>query len=168
MQVEYELGSTGDRLIVGYASNVKNTPAIRQAVLDGKFDAVVVKSSLVPDPLILAVAANKASLYKTRDCMRTRSIQTEILYNLSFSTNISHSLKTFGAADDDRQILVCAINKDLKEAKGLVEGDWISLESLHKDCDLKALQKLYKLKDEEVKNNLVNSLITKIAAKDSL
>lgn len=162
------LDSTGDKLTVGYAENVKNTPVIRQAVLDGKLDAVVIKSSLIPHPLVLAVAANKAALHRSRNCMRTRSIQTEILYNLSSSTNISQSLKTFGAVDSDTKVLFCAINKDLSEAKSLVEGDWIPLDSLQQNCDTKALQKLYKLKDEELAENLVNSLISRIAAKDSM
>ena len=30
MEVEYILDSTGDKLTIGYAENVKNTPVIRQ------------------------------------------------------------------------------------------------------------------------------------------
>jgi tRNA threonylcarbamoyladenosine modification (KEOPS) complex Cgi121 subunit len=43
--------------------------------------------------------------------MRTRSVNTEILFNLSSSRNITESLKSFGATEKDKDILVCTIDK---------------------------------------------------------
>ena len=43
--------------------------------------------------------------------MRTRSVNTEILFNLSSSRNITDSLKTFGATEKDRDILVCTLDQ---------------------------------------------------------
>jgi tRNA threonylcarbamoyladenosine modification (KEOPS) complex Cgi121 subunit len=48
---------------------------------------------------------------ETRKSMRTRSVNTEILFNLSSSRNITESLKTFGATERDTDILLCSIDK---------------------------------------------------------
>jgi len=163
-----ELTSTPEKLYVGYVENVTNTPQIRQAVLDKSLDCVVIKGSLVPSPLLVGVAANKAALANSRNTMRTRSIHTEVLYNLSSSTNISQSLNNFGASEADSSLVVCSFNKDLSQAREKISGDWRPLETLADNLDIKLLKKLHKLKDCELDENLLNSLISRVAAKDSL
>ncbi len=53
---------------------------------------------------------------ETRKSMRTRSVNTEILFNLSSSRNITESLKTFGATERDTDILLCSIDKVKRSA----------------------------------------------------
>ena len=95
-------------------------------------------------PLIVAVAANKADLAQKRGNMKTRwfyhwnkaarsdllvkesdylllrSVQTETLYNLSSSKNITESLKNFGGGDSDTSFVVAAFGADLEVARGLI------------------------------------------------
>ena len=56
------------------------------------------------DPLAMDAAESRKS-------MRTRSVNTEILFNLSSSRNITESLKTYGATERDTDILLCRIDK---------------------------------------------------------
>ena len=43
-----ELSSTGERLTLGLATNVTNTPQVREAVISGALDWCLIKPSLVP------------------------------------------------------------------------------------------------------------------------
>ena len=49
-----------------------------------------------------------------------RSVQTETLYNLSSSKNITESLKNFGGGDSDTSFVVAAFGADLEVAKGVI------------------------------------------------
>merc|ERR1719150_3155884 len=103
---------------------------LRQKVIGGQLDCVLVKPCLVPSCLVLATAANKACLARSRASMRTRSVNTEILFNLSSSSNISDSLTKFGAAGDgDTAVLVAAVGEEarLEEARQAAQGDWVQV-----------------------------------------
>jgi len=84
-----DLTSTGGYLSVGYVQNVTNGADLKARVLAGSLDCSLINPSLVPDILVLAVAANKAALSKSRDSMKTRNINTEVLHNLSPVNNVS-------------------------------------------------------------------------------
>jgi tRNA threonylcarbamoyladenosine modification (KEOPS) complex Cgi121 subunit len=62
---------------------------------------------------------------ETRKSMRTRSVNTEILFNLSSSRNITESLKTFGATERDTDILLCSIDK--VNILLIITGMWINI-----------------------------------------
>ena len=93
----------------------------------------------------MATAANKASLAKSRGCMRTRSVNTEILFNLSSSSNITESLQRFGVGDDDKEVLVVGVNNNMEDVREVVNGDWVGLDRLGSFLDKNALTKLHKL-----------------------
>ena len=89
-------------------------------------------------PLVVAVAANKADLARKRGNMKTRwrksgfqfpihipyevirSVQTETLYNLSSSKNITESLKNFGGGDSDQSFVVAGFGVGLEAARGVI------------------------------------------------
>jgi tRNA threonylcarbamoyladenosine modification (KEOPS) complex Cgi121 subunit len=65
---------------------------------------------------------------ETRKSMRTRSVNTEILFNLSSSRNITESLKTFGATERDTDILLCSIDKvKILLCLLIITGMWINI-----------------------------------------
>ena len=100
--------------------------------------------------------------------MRTRSVNTEILYNLSPSKNITDSLTKFGVGNDDTAVVVAVIDNSLDSIKEVIKGDWVDFDKVTDNCDKKLLTKTYKLSQDELGENLVNSIISKIAAKDAL
>ena len=56
-------------------------------------------------------ALNFACSAESRNCLRTRSLNTELLFNLSSSSNISQSLQTFGAKETDTSVVVVSFNQ---------------------------------------------------------
>ena len=89
MTTMIELTSTGQQLSLGLAVNVSNTGEVRQRVISGGLDCVLIKPGLVPSCLVVATAANKACLNKSRGTMRTKSVNTEVEISNSFNT-INH------------------------------------------------------------------------------
>jgi len=127
----------------------------------------MIRSCLVPSYLVVAKAANKACLANSRGSMRTRSINTEILFNMSSSTNIRDSLNQFGGQDSDTTFLVASLDKELDVAKEVIEGEWGDINDLSKQINEKLLTKLHKLKSDEL-SDLTGSLCSRISAKDCL
>eukprot|EP00092_Neocalanus_flemingeri_P108081 GFUD01138744.1.p2 GENE.GFUD01138744.1~~GFUD01138744.1.p2 ORF type:complete len:105 (-),score=40.46 GFUD01138744.1:156-470(-) len=91
-----ELSSTEQKLYLGLITQVSNTMQVREKVIKGELDCTMIRSCLVPSYLVVATAANKACLAKSRGNMKTRSLNTEILFNMSSSSNITDSLNKFG------------------------------------------------------------------------
>ena len=58
--------------------------------------------------------------------------------------------------------------QDLSAARRLVKGDWRSIDDLKLNFDQNLIKKGHKLKDEELGENLLNCLISRVAAKDCL
>ncbi|XP_023327598.1 EKC/KEOPS complex subunit Tprkb-like [Eurytemora carolleeae] len=168
MDYKAELTSTGGYISIGYAENVENTAEVRSAVLNGRLNSTVLRGCLIPDPLLITVAGNKVALAEQRNNLRTRSIHTELLYSLSSTNNISQSLKNFGAAETDTCLIICSFNTDLSQAREIVKGTWKPLSALREKVDMETLIKIHKLKPEETGDNLISSLISRVAAKDTL
>jgi len=164
---EIELSSTGERLTVGLLTKLSNTAELRQRVMSGQLDCCLIKPSLVPSELVVATAANKACLARQRANMKTRSINTEILFNMSSSSNITDSLKRFGVDDAATEVLVAGVDKDLEEVKKTVDGEWVEMDLLPTFLDNKTLTKLHKLKPDEL-CDITGSLCSRISAKDCL
>ena len=162
-----ELTSTGQNLHLSLAINVTNCAQVRQKVISGQLNCVLIKPSLVPSCLVVATAANKACLSSSRGSMRTRSVNTEILFNMSSSSNITESLTKFGVGDTDTEILVASIDGDMETVRGAIAGDWVDTEHLETYLDTAALTKLHKLKTEEL-SDLTGALCSRISAKDAL
>ena len=162
-----DMSSTGQKLHLGLVTNVTNTEEVRQKVIKGELNCTIIRSSLVPSTLVVATAANKACLAQHRGNMKTRSINTEILFNMSSSTNISDSLNKFGGQDSDTTFLVASVDNDLSAAKEVINGDWIETDNLENQVNIELLSKVHKLKSEEV-SDLIGSLCSRISAKDSL
>jgi len=167
MKTVIELTSSGQKLYLGLVINVTNCKEIREKVIGGKLNCVLIKPSLVPSCLVVATAAAKACLAKSRSLMRTRSINTEILFNLSSSTNITESLNKFGVGESDTEILIVGVDNSLEDVMENVSGDWVDTEHLETYLDIPTLTKIHKLKKEEL-SDLTGSLCTRISAKDAL
>ena len=120
-EVVVELSSTKTQLTIGFVKSVENAKEVRKLLMSGGLpDTLLVKSSLIPSPLVVAVAANKADLARKRGNMKTRSVQTETLYNLSSSKNITESLKNFGGGDSDQSFVVTGFGVGLEAARGVI------------------------------------------------
>lgn len=150
--------------------NVTNVPYLRENVINGKFNCCLVKPAIIVSPLQIAVAANKAAISQISGNLITKSLNSELLFNLSSSKNISQSLQTFGVTDKDQDCLVVVFHQGenkTEDIKSEINGEFLDIVNLSKFTDQKLIQKTYKIGDEELKmSTLASSVVSRIAVKE--
>lgn len=155
------------QIFITLFKNVKNTKELKEKVTTQQLKCCLIKSSLILDSFQIIVAANKAL---TSEKLTTKSIFTEILFNLSITKNISKSLITFGVQENEDVFLLVYLDKEdglgLKEQ---INGEEIPLSELETFSDVSSIKKHYKISDMEAKViPLIDSIVSRIATKDFL
>ncbi|XP_017755112.1 PREDICTED: EKC/KEOPS complex subunit TPRKB-like [Eufriesea mexicana] len=153
--------------------NVQNSDEIRKKVMDGTLSCSIIKAALVVDPLQIIIAANKAAINAKMNQLTTKSIYTEILFNLSISKNISRILTEFGISDKDENILIVLMHKkcDKKSMSEIlmdsIKGERISISRLFEFTDFELVKKIYKIEKDELDiSTFTNSIVSRISCKD--
>ncbi|KAJ8897268.1 hypothetical protein PR048_002614 [Dryococelus australis] len=152
--------------------NVQNIPQLRKRVMDGSLKCCLIKPSMIVHPLQVTVAANKAVLNYKQGTMKTKTLFTEVLYNLSSSKNISQSLVKFGVHDEDKNLLVAFLEEgsesdNMQSSLRLIEGEQCPVEQISEFSDENLIRKTYSIKDlESSVSPLINSIITRISTVD--
>lgn len=166
MEWQLDLDPTSNsRIRIRLYKDVKNVGEIRTKLFEGKLNCCLLKPSLILDPFQVAVAANKAIVAEN---LTTKTIFTEILFNLSISKNITASLKTFGIDESDKNILVVFINKcdEVPETVDFINGEEVNVSEICELTNIDLMKKTYKISEEEFKNNdLLDSVVSRIATK---
>ncbi|KAK5640921.1 hypothetical protein RI129_009468 [Pyrocoelia pectoralis] len=151
--------------------NVKNVSDLRQKILNRTLDCCIVKPSLIVDPFQIVIAANKAVVAEK---LTTKSIYSEILFNLSISKNITQSLQKFGIEDNEREILVVVIEKEgttsnFENVLRQIDGEEVNMLQLKELTNVEEVKKVYKLSDVEFTHlSVLNSVVSRIAGKEFL
>merc|ERR1719209_2562658 len=104
------------RLVV--FDGVKNMREIRGKVTEGAVAASLVSPRLLCHTLPLLIATEKSIQSRRTGKMITRTIFTEVLYNLSFTKNITESLKTFGVKEEETSFLAVLFGNDYDDDDG--------------------------------------------------
>ncbi|TRY71689.1 hypothetical protein TCAL_03413 [Tigriopus californicus] len=171
------------RIDVLLLTSVRNAAQLRKALMesDPRLENIaLIKAHLIIDPLQVHVAANKSIMADSRDKKNTRSLSTEVIFNLSSTKNITASLQTFGIGDDDQNLIAVIFDdiasisseSDRNERKNkfldLVDGSVsTNMEDLSEITDLDAITKAHKLKHlAGDRDKLTRLLISRSAAKD--
>lgn len=146
--------------------NVQNVGEIRSNVLSGAWQCAIVKPSLILDPLQVAVAANRAAVANTLNSMVTKTIYSEILYNLSLSKKIAQSLTKFGI-EKGQELLICFLETSEDNSTDIIAqiaGDVCPISELSAFTDMTELKTAYKLnnlKDVDLLDVIVSRMVTK-------
>ncbi|KAJ3612426.1 hypothetical protein NHX12_020702 [Muraenolepis orangiensis] len=153
---------------------VKNAKELRKSVMEGKIDAAFINPKMLVDPFQVLVAANKAVHLQTIGKMKTRSLYSEVIFNLSPTNNISEAFKRFGISDTDDSVLVVLITTEgesqvLADVVEKVDGQQIPVAELSTLNDVTQIKKLYKVTPQEEKlGSLLDSVVCRMAIKDVL
>ncbi|XP_060759606.1 EKC/KEOPS complex subunit TPRKB isoform X2 [Neoarius graeffei] len=152
--------------------DVKNCAELRKMAIEGKIAGALINPSMVLDPFQTVLAANKAVHVQKIGKMKTRSLYSEIIFNLSPTNNISEAFKRFGISDNDHAVLIVLVhnkedanNKDDLLSK--VDGQQIPADQISTLSDLAKIKKLYKVAPQEEKcGSILDAVICRMAAKD--
>lgn len=158
---------TKSEIFIKLYRNVENTVELRKKLMNQELKCCLIRCSLILDPFQIVVAANKALVAEK---LTTKSIYTEVLYNLSITKNISKSLATFGVQDNDSSFLIIYFNQE--NEKGIcmqIVGDEVPLSELNDLNDMVSIRKYYKIADIETKVvPTIDSIVSRIVTKDFL
>lgn len=164
----------GMYLGVSYFTNVKNIKLLKENVLSVFKDKspVLIKKNFIVDPFQIVVATNNAYLSNKNSSMKTKSLATEILYNLSSSSKISESLNDIGANDQDEDMIVALVSTfpNVPEMKIFheicIEGNETELSKHTENIDENFIKSYYGInKIESNTSTLLDSIVSRIACK---
>lgn len=168
------LDRSGNRLAsILLLANVQNSAELTQMAVEGAISACFIRASLIVDLFQVQCAVQKALVNRRNGTSKTRTVLSEILYQLAPTRNISDSLKQLGAHDTDTAVVVVLVDDpdDRHRAKLLeqLRGERVALDKLSELSDPQALKKLFKITDKELAvGSLLDAVVTRMAVKDMI
>lgn len=137
----------------------------------GNCSCTIINADLILDPFQIVVAANKAVVSHQLGSMVTKSLSTEILYNLSIHKNISQSLGTFGTNANNTKLVVAIINNEInynsERIMCEITGKSWPIGSIKDICNIESVKKTYNIENEYPTESILDLIITKISCKNN-
>ncbi|XP_047245366.1 EKC/KEOPS complex subunit TPRKB [Girardinichthys multiradiatus] len=153
--------------------SVKNAAELKQKAVEGKINGALINPTMLVSPFQVLVAANKAFHLHSIGNMKTRSLNSEIIFNLSPTNSISDAFKRFGISDrDDSALVVVVHGKDnelqaVSDIMAMVDGQQLPVDEVSSLSDLEKIRKLYKVTPlEETCGTLLDAVVCRMAIKD--
>ncbi|CAJ1054420.1 EKC/KEOPS complex subunit TPRKB [Xyrichtys novacula] len=152
--------------------DVKNSRELRQCAVEGKISGALINPTMLVNPFQVLVAANKAVHSQKSGKMKTRSLYSEIIFNLSPTNNISEAFKRFGISDGDDSVMVVLVydrneSPSLSNIVAKVDGQQVPVGDLSSLSNLTKIKQLYKVTPQEEKcGTLLDAVVCRMASKD--
>ena len=128
----FELFPEDSLHIFGF-STIQNGQEIMDTILNSGFPGVALNPQHIWSLFHLHTAANVALYRSKHEKMKTRSLNTELIYWLSGRTSIKFCLETFGFSPSLDSAIVCLFNpteEELGAIHTIVQGEAVSVEDL--------------------------------------
>lgn len=164
----------GRYLGISYFTEVKNVQWLKNNIFPIFKDKspVLICRKLIVDPFQIVVAVNNAYLSSENSSMITKSLATEILFNLSATKNISQSLSQTSVNDQDNELIVAIVSKfpnvpemNIFQEK-CIEGNEADVSKVAENIDENFIKSYYGISKVESENSsLLDSIVTRIACK---
>nr|XP_015812006.2 EKC/KEOPS complex subunit TPRKB isoform X1 [Nothobranchius furzeri] len=154
--------------------DVKNAAELRRKAMEGNINGALVNPTMLVGPFQVLVAANKAVHLQTTGKMKTKTLNAEIIFNLSPTNNISEAFKRFGISDGDHSILVVVVHKSdevqfVSDISAMVDGQQLPVDDVSSLSDFNKIKKLFKITPQEEKcGPLLDAVVCRMAIKDVL
>lgn len=167
----------GKYIGISYFTNVENIKWLKKnmACLFKDKSPILIRSRLIVDPFQIVVAVNNAFLASENSLMKTRSLVTEVLYNLSSTNKISKSLMETSPNDEDDEMMIALVSKfsNVPEMKifqeKCIKGNETDLSQHSENIDENLIKSYYKIGESESEiSSLLDSIVTRIACKSIL
>lgn len=152
--------------------DVKNATELRKMAVNGEIKGALINPSMIVDAFQILVASNKAVHLHKIGKMKTRSLYSEIIFNLSPTNNISEAFKRFGISDRDSAVYIVLVhNKEetlnVDDIISKVDGQQIDVDQVSELTDAAQIKKLYKVAPlEERCGSLLDAVVCRMATKD--
>lgn len=147
--------------------NVKNSKALKENSM--MFNCCMVDPSMVSSAQHLLCGVNKAIFNLKEKRMKTLALFTEILYCLSPSRSIKHSIEVFGIKELSSELLaICFEQSDVEIIESAIDGEMGPLETLGNCANFEKIRTEFEIKDEEldIDRNLTTAIYSRLSVKD--
>eukprot|EP01090_Pellita_catalonica_P023556 TRINITY_DN977_c0_g1_i2.p1 TRINITY_DN977_c0_g1~~TRINITY_DN977_c0_g1_i2.p1 ORF type:complete len:198 (+),score=31.81 TRINITY_DN977_c0_g1_i2:69-596(+) len=157
----------GRTLHLALFDNVTNSGEVLKKILAGEFVISALNPKLIYGELQVLSAATRVLDYDTRKALRCNNIQTEMIYSLSGTRNMSRSIRNFGMQKNTKEFFVVAFDASpdtLKQIESQINGTIQHPILFDKYRDEKQIIKEYKISTEQQKmSDLELAIVNRIA-----
>lgn len=121
-----------------FLSEIQNDTEMFDHMVKEESAYVLINPVLILDPFFIWIAVNRALQDRER---KTRSLKTEIIYNLSHTSGISESLKTYGFSKGMREAILLSFNREIPSIFRCKSKE-LEVEDLDGRCAIEQIKKV--------------------------
>ncbi|GIL81981.1 hypothetical protein Vretimale_1546 [Volvox reticuliferus] len=163
----------GRTLTLALFKNCKNSKDVRAAIRDPTMtEFAYINAALIVDPFLVHLAGYRALAAESSGRLNSKSLHTELIYDISGTRHVAESLKRFGITDECKSLLVARFDckpEELAALKSRIQGEEVPLSELASLADLNLIDKYYKLTKAELQvRSRADAAAFRIGAKDFL
>ncbi|KDR74363.1 hypothetical protein GALMADRAFT_250235 [Galerina marginata CBS 339.88] len=160
--------SEHSQVYIALFRNVSNAAALKSRIVaaataEGEFgkkerEAVnfaFIDARLITSKIHLETAIYQAILAESQNGLRTRTVHSEVLYNLNPTHNITEAIRRYGVSETNTDVFVIRIDSpDLdastvqEKMKEVISGNIVPISELADITDWASIKKYYKLNNE--------------------
>ncbi|GIL43906.1 hypothetical protein Vafri_1493 [Volvox africanus] len=113
----------GRTLTLALFKDCTNAKAVRAAIRDSSMpEFAYINAAVVVDPFLVHLAGYRALTAESSGRLNTKSLHTELIYDISGTKHVGESLKRFGITDECKSLLVARF--DCKPEEIIIYVTW--------------------------------------------